>query len=308
MRLRSTLLVATLATVLVGAAAGCAGDSDKPTNNPTPTQAAFPVTVGTLTLAAKPTKIVSLSATATEQLFAIDAGAQVVAVDDQSNYPANAPKSELSGYQPSAEAIAAKQPDLVVVANDINKIVSQLTTLKIPVFLAPAPADLDGVYQQIMDMGKLTGHTKEAAAEVQRMKDDIAKIVKSVPARTKPLTYFLEVDNTLYAETSKTFLGNVFSQFGMVNIADSADDGSKAGYPQLTEEAVISANPDMIFLLDAAYGESPDKVKARPGWGNLNAVKNSQIYPLNADTGSRWGPRLVDAAQEIANALAKAPA
>jgi iron complex transport system substrate-binding protein len=287
-------------------AAGCADDGT-PKGNSSPTQAAFPVTVGSLTLAAQPTRIVSLSATATEQLFAIDAGSQVVAVDDQSNYPTSVPKSDLSGYTPSAEAIAAKQPDLVVLSNDINKIVSQLQTLKIPVFVAPAPADLDGVYQQIADLGRLTGHVSEATAEIQRMKDSIDKIVKSVPVRSTPLTYYLEVDNTLYAETSKTFLGNVFAQFGMVNIADPADDGSKGGYPQLTEEAIFAANPDVIFLLDAGYGETPDKVKARPGWSNLGAVKNNQVYGLNQDTGSRWGPRLVDAAQEIADAVAKVP-
>jgi iron complex transport system substrate-binding protein len=302
---RATLLVA--AAVLALIATGCAKSTDKPGD--TQSAAAYPVTVGDLTLNAKPTHIVSLSSTATEMLFAIDAGSQVVAVDDQSNYPPDAPKSDLSGYTPNAEAIAAKQPDLVVISNDSNKIKSQLEQLKIPVLLAPAAATLTEAYQQFFDLGKLTGHDTEAAAEVAKIREELNKIVSSTRKRSKPVSYYYELDNTLYSLTSKTFAGDVFKLFGMTNIADSADDGSKGGYPQLSEEALIAANPDTIFLADAeCCGETPDKVKTRVGWGGISAVKNNQVFALNGDIASRWGPRVVDLAQSISDALAKVPA
>nr|BFE77264.1 hypothetical protein GCM10020092_105650 [Actinoplanes digitatis] len=122
----------------------------------------------------------SLAPTATEMLFAIGAGPQVTAVDDQSTYPADAPKSELSGFKPNAEAIAAKNPDLVVLSDDLNKIVDQLTKLKIPVLLAPAAKTLDDTYRQIDELGALTGNGDEAAALTERMRTQIDKIVKSV--------------------------------------------------------------------------------------------------------------------------------
>lgn len=152
-----------LAAALVAGAlllGGCAEQTSPDTTPPASRSAgaSFPVTVGKLTLEKRPEKIVSLSPTATEMLFAIGAGKQVTAVDDQSNYPPEAPKSDLSGFQPNAEAIAGRSPDLVVLANDMNKIVDQLTALKIPVLLAPAAATLEDTYQQITDLGALTGH------------------------------------------------------------------------------------------------------------------------------------------------------
>jgi len=264
---------------------------------------------GGLTLDKRPEKIVSLSPTATETLFAIGAGSQVVAVDDQSNFPANAPKTDLSGFKPNAEAIAAKQPDLVIIANDIDKIKDQLTTLKIPVYLAAAAKELPEAYQQFTDLGALTGHRKEAEALALKTKGDIGKLVADVPKhpRTK---YYYELDPTLYTVTSKTFVGSLFSLFGLDNVADPADaDGSKGGYPQLGPEALIDANPDMVFLADSkCCKQSLATVKARPGWANVAAVRNGQVIALDDDIASRWGPRIVDLVRTIADAVAKVSA
>jgi iron complex transport system substrate-binding protein len=292
--------------------AGCAGDDEPAGTGPSTTasSAAYPVTVGSLTLAQRPERIISLTPSATEMLFAIDAGPQVVAVDDQSTFPADAPKSELSGFKPNAEAIAAKNPDLVVLSNNLDKIVEQLTALKIPVLLTPAAADLSQTYAQIGQLGMLTGHQAEAGALTERMKTDIDKIVKSVPARSAPLSYYYELDPTLYSVTSKTFVGSIFAQFTMTNIADAADaDGSKGGYPQLSAETLIQADPDMIFLADSkCCAQSIDTVKARKGWADVTAVKTGQIVALDDDIASRWGPRVVDLVQSIADAVAKVPA
>nr|WP_255658630.1 ABC transporter substrate-binding protein [Actinoplanes sp. L3-i22] len=267
----------------------------------------FPVTVGTLTLDARPEKIVSLSPTATEMLFAIGAGPQVTAVDDQSTFPADAPKTDLSGFKPNAEAIAAKDPDLVVLSGDADQIVAQLDKLKIPTLVSPAAATLDDTYREISDLGSLTGHGAEATKVNDQMKASIEQIVKAVPARTTPLSYYYELGPELYSATSKTFIGSVFHLFGMVNVADAADaDGSKGGYPQLSAETLVKANPDTVFLADTkCCQQSADTVKARKGWSAITAVQKSQVYPLDDDIASRWGPRTVDLVKSVADAVSK---
>ncbi|WBC13516.1 ABC transporter substrate-binding protein [Micromonospora sp. WMMA1998] len=271
---------------------------------------AFPVSVGNLTLEKRPEKIVSLSPTSTEMLFAIGAGKQVTAVDDQSNYPADAPKSDLSGYQPNAEAIAGRNPDLVVIANDTNKIASQLVALKIPVLLTPAATTLDDTYRQLTDLGKLTGHPAEADAVVRKMKDDITALTRDLPKRTEKLTYYHELGPELYSATSKTFIGTIYALAGLENIADPADaDGKNGGYPQLSQEVIVKANPDFVFLADTkCCQQNADTVKARSGWGGITAVKNNQIVALDDDIASRWGPRVVDLLKAIVDATAKVPA
>jgi iron complex transport system substrate-binding protein len=303
--------ITAVAGALVLAVAGCASDNDEPSGGEATEKAhSYPVTVGNLTLDKRPEKIVSLSPSATEMLFAIGAGAQVTAVDDNSNYPPEAPKSELSGFQPNAEAIAAKAPDLVVLSNDTNKVVDQLTTLKIPVYMAASAVTLDDSYKQLNDLGALTGHATEAADTVQRMKDDIAKLVKDVPQRATKLTYYYELDPTLYSVTSKTFIGALFALANLENVADPADaDGKKGGYPQLSAESLVKSDPDLIFLADTkCCQQSLQTVKARTGWANITAVKNGSVIELDDDIASRWGPRVVDLVKAITDAVAKAPA
>lgn len=302
-----------LAAALAAAALALGGCADPAADRTDPAATAsagsgFPVTVGTLTLDKRPEKIVSLAPTATETLFAIGAGKQVVAVDDQSNYPADAPKTSLSGFKPNAEAIAKYAPDLVVISNDIDKISAALTELKVPVFLAPAVQNLDGAYAQIEDLGRLTGHATEAANLTKRMRDDIAKLVKDVPQRSKQLSYYYELDPSLYTVTSKTFVGSLFAQLGLRNVADPADIAG-SGYPQLNVEALVKANPDIIFLADAkCCQQSAESARARPGWAEVTAVKTGQIVTLDDDIASRWGPRVVDLMRAITEAVAKVPA
>ncbi|GAA0437153.1 ABC transporter substrate-binding protein [Actinoplanes capillaceus] len=289
---------------------GCAGDEPAPATASSSAAGAYPVTVGAVTLTAPPAKIVSLSPTATEMLYAIGAGPQVTAVDDQSTHPADAPKTDLSGFKPNAEAIAAKDPDLVVLSNDSDGIVAQLGKLSIPAFVSPAAATLDDTYREITELGALTGHPAEAKALNERMAADIDKIVKSVPARSKPLSYYYELGPDLYSATSKTFIGSVFNLFGMANVADAADpDGKLGGYPQLAQESLVQANPDTIFLADTkCCQQSPETVKARPGWSSIAAVSKGQIYALDDDIASRWGPRTVDLVKAVGDAVSKVPA
>ena len=296
------------AVLLVG---GCANDEPgAPAPSASAGGAAYPVTVGSLTLDKQPQRIVSLGPTPTEMLFAIGAGPQVIAVDDQSTFPADAPRTDLSGFKPNAEAIAAKDPDLVVLTDDLNKIVDQLTRLKIPTFVTPSAKDIDQTYAEIGQLGALTGHPDEAAALTGRMGADIDKIVQGVPKRGTPLTYYYELDPTLYSVTSKTFIGALFARLGLQNVADAADPtGAKGGYPQLSQETLVQADPDMIFLADTkCCAQSAESVGARKGWSEITAVKTGQIVALDDDIASRWGPRVVDLVQSAADAVAKVPA
>jgi iron complex transport system substrate-binding protein len=296
-------LVAALALV------GCVNDTGRPATSASNAVVAFPVTVGDLTISQQPKKIVSLSPSITEMLYAVGAGKQVTAVDDQSNHPADAPKTDLSGFKPNAEAIAAKSPDLVVLSNDLNNIVSQLKSLKIPVYVAPAAKKIEDSYRQLTDLGLLTGHRSEATDVVNRMHDDIAKIARDVKPRSKRLTYYHELDPQFYTATSKTFIGSVYAMVGLDNIADPADaNGAAGGYPQLTAEAIVKANPDLVFLADTkCCKQNADTVKARAGWAGLNAVKNNGVVGLDDDIASRWGPRIVDLLRTVADAVAKVP-
>ncbi|WP_373315329.1 ABC transporter substrate-binding protein [Asanoa ishikariensis] len=313
MRYPARFVAVALGAALALTGCGSGGNTENggtPPNTDVSATADFPATVGDVTVAAKPTKIVSLSPTATEMLFAVGAGPQVLAVDDQSNFPAEAPKSDLSGYQPNAEAIAGKSPDLVVVSNDTNNVVAQLTQLKIPVYLAAAGKTIDDTYRQITDLGALTGNRPAAEDLAKRMKVEVDKLVADVPKRTTKLTYYYELGPELYSLTSKTFVGALLGQLGLENIADPADaDGKSAGYPQLAAESLVKADPDLIFLSDTVCcQQSAETVKARPGWAGITAVKTGQIVPLNDDIGSRWGPRTVDLLRQVADAVSKVPA
>ncbi|MET8158635.1 ABC transporter substrate-binding protein [Sphaerisporangium sp. NPDC005289] len=269
----------------------------------------FPVTVqagnGAVTIPAKPAQIVSLSPTATENLFAIGAGPQVAAVDDQSTYPADAPKTDLSGFKPNAEAIIAKKPDLVVLANDTGGVVAALTKVGIPVLLEPAATKLEESYDEIVDLGAATGNPDKAAQVTSDMKAQIERLAAAAP-KDAGLTYFHELDNTPYSVTSGTFIGQIYGMFGLTNIADKAPDAA-GGYPKLSSEFVAKADPDLIFLADTkCCGQSKQTLAKRPGWGGLSAIKKDQVFPIDDDIASRWGPRVVDFAKAVDAAVKKA--
>ena len=173
---------------------GSCGESTPPQASPeTPsTAAAFPVTItaanGDVTLEERPERIVSLSPTATEMLFAIGAGDQVEAVDDQSNYPPEAPVTDLSGFEPNVEAIASFEPDLVVYATEPGDLGASLEGLGIPALQQDAAASLDDVYAQIDQLGMATGHASEATELVEGMRGDIDTIVDSIDPTEPSLT------------------------------------------------------------------------------------------------------------------------
>lgn len=298
-------LPAALALVLTG----CGGSSsdDDAAAAPSSSGDAFPVTVtgddGELTLDEAPENIVSMSPTATETLFAIGAGDQVEAADSYSTYPEEAPDTELSSFTPNAEAIAGYSPDLVVLSDDLNGIVDALDALSVPTLLLGAAEDLDESYAQIETLGQATGHTEEAAEVVADMQQRIETAVASVPAEAEGLRVYHELDPSFYSVTSGTFIGSVYSLFGLENVADAAPDAA-GGYPQLSAEYVVGQAPDLIVLADTkCCGESAATVAERPAFGSVPAVQQGRIVEGDDDIASRWGPRVADFAEQVAAAL-----
>lgn len=256
-----------------------------------------------------PTRIVSLSPTHTEMLFALDAASQVIAVDSLSNHPeeAAAVLTDLSAYEPNVEAISAYEPDLVVIADDFTGLTEQLDAIGIPVWEGLAPATLDDVYAQIEDLGRAIGRVDEAAGLVDRMRTDIETILGQSSGLELDLTYYHELDDTYYSVTSNTFVGSLYTLFGLRNIADVSEGTSD--YPQLSAEFIVSQDPDLVFLADTVCcGVTAESVGARPGWGDLSAVRMGLVFEMNDDLASRWGPRIVDYLRAISEALETAVA
>jgi iron complex transport system substrate-binding protein len=236
-------------------------------------------------------------------LFSIHAGGQVVAVDDDSNYPPRAPMTKLSGYEPNVEAIAKFHPDLVVISNNPGGLTKSLRALSIPTLLEPAATALDDTYAQIEQLGVATGHATEAQALVASMKRKIKDLIASAPKFKRAPTFYHELDQTYYTVTSSTFIGQIYKSLGLVNVADGAR-GAGSGYPQLSAEFIIKADPDLIFLADTkCCGQSSATVAKRPGWDQITAVRTGAVVPLDDDIASRWGPRVVDFLHVILNAL-----
>lgn len=308
------LAAGALAVAATAAALAACGSASSTSSKSSPKSAAYPLTLtaenGPVTIKTKPRRIVSLSATATEDLYAVGAGSQVVAVDSDSDYPSTAPKTSLNSQSPNLEAIARYNPDLVVAAQNTGGLVPGLSKLGIPVLIEPAASSLADAYTQVEQIGQATGHPAQADQTVTSMKTQIDADIKQAGSSHKNLTYYWELTaKPYYSVTSRTFIGQIVGLFGLTNIADAAAKASDGGYPELSDEYIVDARPQIIFLADnqaADGGQSPSIVTKRPGWEAIPAVKADEIAGLNDDIASRWGPRLPRLIAQIAQAVEKA--
>jgi len=305
--IRGGALALSLALVLALTAA-CGDDGDNGTSTPTVTATTavqYPLTLTdgqsrSVTLEDAPQRIASLSPAATEVLFAIGAGDQVAAIDKFSNYPPEAAtREQLDAFQPSVEAIAGAQPDLVFLVYDPGNLVDGLENAGLTVFFLETPTSVEGVLEQIQLLGRATGHPQEADELVSTMQQGIDDIQERLADVEQGPRLFHEVDNQLYTVAPASFVGSLYTILKAQNIAAGTDQA----FPQLSQEAIIEADPEVIILGDAAGGETAETVKARPGWGSISAVKDNRIYVIDPDIVSRPGPRLVDALETLAQAL-----
>jgi iron complex transport system substrate-binding protein len=293
-------------------AAACGDDDDNNGNGATNGGGdGHPVTVMRsdgveLVVEEPPGRIVSLSPAATEIIYAIGAEEALAAVDNFSDYPQAAADfpTKLDAYEPNAEAIAGVEPDLVVVAFDAAGLVEALDRLDIPVlYLNPDDATtIEHVLEYIVIFGDVTGHRHEAADLVESLELRIAAVEEAVgdAGDGEGPSVYHELDDTFYTVSEDTFIGNLYVRLGARNIAG---DGGGTFYPQLTQEAIIDANPDVIILGNEAFGVTPEIVSARPGWSAISAVQDDRIYGVDPDIISRPGPRIVDAFEELARHL-----
>jgi iron complex transport system substrate-binding protein len=296
-----TLVALALAAALAVSVSAAAGSPAAP--------ARFPVTIttptGKVTVSKRPTRVVSLSPTATESLFAMGAGPQVVAVDDQSDHPRNAPKTSLSGFTPNVEAIASYRPDLVVTSYNPRGLVESLTRLRIPVIFHDAPKSFAGAYQQIRQLGLVTGRTAGASRVIRTMKTRIGRVIRAARGKAGRLSVYHELTPDFFSASSKSFVGQVYSALGLENIADEADSAG-TGFPQLSAEYIVASSPDVIVLADSiCCGQKPSTVASRPGWERINAVRTGSVVSVHDSVASRWGPRLVSFFRALSAALAR---
>jgi len=277
---------------------------------PTPTATALTFTDGlkrTVTLTAPAAKIISLAPSNTEILFAIGAGAQVVGRDDFSDYPAEAKSlSNIGGSNGKYdyEKIASLKPDLVI-ASELNTPdqVKSLEDLKITVYYLSNPTNLEGMFANLVLIGEMTGHKAQAETLVASLRLRVKAVQNKVSSVTNRPSIFYELDATdpakPYTAGPTTFIDQLIQIAGGVNIAGSLN----TPWPQLSLEEILVKNPDMILLGDAAYGNSPEQVKQRPGWTDLKAVKDGNIQVFDDNLVSRPGPRIVDGLEILAKII-----
>jgi len=278
-------------------------ESDYPGTEPD--SSAFPLEVtddsgGTVSLESPPEAIVSLSAAHVEVLYAIGAGDQLIAGDLFSDCPAAAAELEqLDSFTPSVEAITALEPDLVVLGFSDPDLQTALAGVGISSLLQESPSDVDGVLDNIELLGRVTGHPEEATAYAAGMVARIDEIVAELPEADAPPKVFHEVDNTLFTAGPGSFVGDLYDLLKAENIADATGEP----YPQLTQEAIIEAAPDVIILADEEAGENAETVSARPGWDAIPAVQDQRVYTVDPDIVSRPGPRVIEALETLSQLL-----
>jgi iron complex transport system substrate-binding protein len=251
-------------------------------------------------------RIVSLAPSNTEILFAIGAGEQVVGRDDFSDYPEAAKNIASIGSTFEAlntELIVSMKPDLVLAA-EINtpEQVKALEDLGLNVYYLKNPSTLEEMYTNLEIVAQLTGHEEEAATVIEALKVRVAAVDEKILPLSSRISVFYEVDGTdpskPFTAGKGTFITLLIERAGGTNIASDID-----GYPQLSLEQVVAANPAFILLGDAKWGITPESIAQRPGWANLSAVKNGQVLPFNDDLLSRPGPRMVVGLEELAKLL-----
>ena len=238
-----------------------------------------------------PKRIISLSPSITEILFEIGSGNQVIAVDNLSNYPNEAPISDISAYDPNVEAISLLNPDLVILSYNIKNLKTALKKIGIETIYLPAPLNFEDILDQIDYLGLQTGNEDKAKKLISKMKNRMKTLQKLRENETATKIYH-EIDPNYYSPSKFSFIGDIYQKLNYKNVADKADI-SNLGYPKLSPELIISENPDLIVLpgKDNKYVE---KIKLRPGWSYIEAVKKNNFLLTNNDIASRWGPRILN--------------
>jgi iron complex transport system substrate-binding protein len=280
-----------------------------PTPAPTATPApAFPVTVTddegtTVTIAAEPQKIVSLTPATTETLFALGAGSRVVGkVEDVAKFPPEADSIPVvaSFSSVDVEQIVSLGADLVLSGGaglTQGAAVEQLRRANIPVIVS-YPTTIDQAIAGFRTLGQAVGVAdagKQLADTTKAKLDELA--AKVATATDKPrLFYEIDASNGIFTPPAESIYGEMFKLAG-------ADPISGDAKYSISLEDLVAADPEVILLGDAAYGVTADALKARSGWAGMTAVKAGRIVPIDDIVVTRPGPRLVDGLLALIKAI-----
>ncbi|MFM1651863.1 ABC transporter substrate-binding protein [Brevibacillus sp. B_LB10_24] len=252
-----------------------------------------------ITLEQEPKRVITLAPSETEILFAIGAGDKVVGVDQYSDYPEEAKSKEKVGdMNTNVEAVIALQPDLVVASASMNqKAIEQLRSYDIKVY-ASSPKTVDQVIEKIETVGKIMNlqqNAKHVAEKMRADKQSVVDAVKDVPKKKVYLEY-----NPGWTVGKGEFLDELISLAGGINVG-----GDKSGWYEIDPEHIIQANPEIILYPEGegAGDVILDGIKKRPGWGQIDAVKNNRMFSFEQSPVVRVGPRLTDGLKEIAKAI-----
>ncbi|MCL4533848.1 MAG: cobalamin-binding protein [Bacteroidetes bacterium] len=296
--MRGLFISLALATLL---AAGCArGPAAPPVH---PSSGDFPLSFTddagrAVTIPSPPKRIVSLSPSNTEILYYLGLQDLVIGVDDYSDYPPQArTKEKVGGFaNTNLEKVVALGPDLVLATEiHVQQVVPELERrgLRVVVLM---PERLEDVLVSLQLVGKMGGKAQEADQAADALRARLDAITGKVATAGNRPRVFYEVDATPTSVGPGTFLDDLITKAGGDNIA--ADAQSK--WPRLSPESIVLRDPEVIVLADHGFGETVEKVKARPGWDKISAVRNERVAPVDVDITNRPGPRAVDGLEELA--------
>ena len=266
---------------------------------------AFPLTITDdagrqVTIERSPTRIVSIAPSNTEMLFALGLDERIAGVDSYSTYPAEArQKPQVGTYlEPDLERVVAAEPDLILATEaHLGTVLPELDALGLPTVVIE-PMNLDEVFSGMLLLGTITGVSPRAQQVVCELQARVDAVTEAVAGAPHPRVFF-ELSPDLYTAGPGSYVDDLISRAGGENVAASAAEL----WPQLSAEAVVTADPEVILLADHAAGVTAAQVAARPGWQEVSAVQQGRIVSLDADLVARPGPRVVDGLEAIAAAL-----
>ncbi len=278
--------------------------------SPAPAANAISLTDGlnrTVNLKGPAQRIVSLAPSNTELLYEVGAGAQVVGIDEFSDFPVEV--RSLPGVGGSMgsydlKAIDALKPDLVLAAQiNTPEQVKSLEKMGLTVFYLKNPGDMVGLYKNMQTVGTLTGKGDQATHLIQSLQTRITAIVEELQSITTHYKIYYEIDATdpsmPYTAGPGSYINILLEKAGDQNIAAGLD----APFAAISSAEVIQQNPDFILLGDTAYGVTIESVMQRPGWSAITAVKNKHVYAFNDDMVSRPTARIVEAVELLARII-----
>lgn len=246
-----------------------------------------------------PERIATLAPSGTETVFAIGAGDKVVGVDKWSDYPQEAQTlPKLGDLNTNLEALLAVKPDVVFASSGVNKqVIGKIRELKLNVY-ASDPKTMDEAIARVETFGLILNRQEEAKKTADEMRSDLKRVADAVRDAPKKRVYMEFSPGWTVGDGE--FMSEMLTLAGGVNVA-----AGKTGWYPIDPEAIIKADPEVILYAEDGMGMGSilEEIKARPGWGEIDALKNNRLYPIEANLVDRIGPRITKGVIEMAKAI-----